>query len=182
MLKYLFDHRRDHYYGSTLAPIEIIEYGDFQCKHCATVYPEIKLLQEKMGNQLKFVFRHYPLPAVHPLALDAAIAAEAAAQQGALSFWHMHDMIFENQRHLCLSSLSKFAEEIELDTTLFEDHRAQKKLIHKVTSDFESGSKSNVTGTPTFFINGHRYNGYSDFESLYKTCKYILTFKSMNVE
>ena len=179
MLKYLFDHKRDRYYGYPLAPIELIEYGDLQCENCAAVYPEIKMLQEKMGSQLKFVFRHFPLTAIHSLALDAAVATEAAAQHDRLKFWDMHDMIFENQKYLCRSSLSSFAEEIGLDTIAFEDNRSHKKLIQKVTSDFESGVKSGVSGTPTFFFNRQKYNGFHDFESLYKACKYIMTFKSL---
>ncbi len=180
MLKYLFDHTRDHFYGYPLAPIELIEYGDFQCEHCAAVYPEIRMLQQEMGNQLKFVFRHYPLSAIHPMALDAAISTEAASLQD--KFWYMHDIIFENQKYLTRSSLSKFAEEIGLDVASFEDNRCRKKLTQKVITDFESGSKSGVNGTPVFFINRHKYNGFDDFESLYKTCKFILTFKGIAAE
>ncbi len=180
MLKYLFDHTRDHYCGYPLAPIELIEYGDFQCEHCAAVYPEIKMLQEKMGNQLKFVFRHYPLSAIHPIAFDAAVSTEAASLQE--KFWYMHDIIFENQKYLTRSSLSNFAEQIGLDVALFEVSRSQKKLVQKVINDVESGVKSGVNGTPTFFVNRHRYNGFDDLESLYKTCKYLLTFKGMATE
>ena len=182
MLKYLFDHTRDHYYGNPLAPVELIQYGDFNCEHSAAAYAEIKMLQDKMGNQLKFVFRHFPLSTIHPMAVDAAVAAEAASLQGELKFWQMHDMIFENQKYLTTAALSKFAEEIGLNVNSFETDRRNKKLIWKVTSDFESGIKSGVNGTPTFFINGHLYNGFHDFENLYQTCKYILTFKGIALE
>jgi protein-disulfide isomerase len=178
MLKHLFDHSRDQYYGYPLAPIELIEYGDFQCKQCASAYPEIRMLQEKMGNRLKFVFRHFPLSPTRPLSLDAAIAAEAASRQEKLKFWYMHNMIFENQKCLSHASLSEFAAEIELDLALFEASRTDKKLIQKVTSDFESGANSGVTTTPTFFINCHRYNGFPVFESIYKACNNALRFKS----
>jgi protein-disulfide isomerase len=93
MLKPSLDLNRDHIFGHRLAPIELVEYGDLQCPNCAEVYPEIKMLQELMGSQLKFAFRHYPLPHLHPMALDAAVACELAALQE--KFWHMHDMIFE---------------------------------------------------------------------------------------
>jgi len=179
MLKYLFDHKRDRYYGHPLAPIELIEYGDFQCEYCAAVYTEIKMLQEEMGNQLKFVFRHYPHSTIHPLALDAAIATEAAAQKSELSFWQMHDLIFENQKYLTRSSLSKFADEVGIDTSALQGKRKRRNLIQKVLCDFESGVKSGVTGTPTFFINGHMYNDFHDFESFYKTCTYLLSISSM---
>ncbi|MEO8415748.1 MAG: thioredoxin domain-containing protein [Ginsengibacter sp.] len=81
-----------------------------------------------------------------------------------------------NRTYLVRSSFSGFAEEIELDTTTFENSREHKKLIHKVINDFESGVKGGVDGTPTFFINGHRYNGLDDFNSLYRTCKYAMNF------
>ena len=179
MLKYLFDHTRDHYYGYPLAPIELIEYGDFQCEHSAAVYHEIKMLQERMGNQLKFVFRHYPVSGIHPIAIDAAVAAEAAALKGEMNFWHMHDIIFENQKYLTRSSLSKFADEVGLDVLVFQDNRNHKKLIQKVLADLEGGVKSGVHSTPTFFINGHMYNDFHDFESFYKTCTYLLSISSM---
>lgn len=182
MLKYLFDHKRDNYYGYPLAPIELVEYGDFQCENCAAVYPHIKMLQEKMGNQLKFVYRHFPLSTIHPLSLNAAVAAEAAGLQGGLSFWDMHDMIFENQKYLTQASFSRFAEEIELNPNMFEDGRRDKKRVQKIASDYESGVKSGVTGTPTFFFNRQKYTGFHDFESLYRACKYVLAFKSLIVE
>lgn len=155
----------DHYQGCPLAQIELIQYGDFQCDYCASVYPSIKQLQDSFGSSLKFVYRHFPIPGRHPLAIPAAVAAEAAANQG--KFWYMHDMIFENQKYLTRTSLSRFAREIELDTTVFDDCRQHRKLFRKVISDFEGGIKSGVDSTPTFFINGVQYDGFDDFESLY---------------
>jgi protein-disulfide isomerase len=180
LLKYQFDHSRDQYYGYPFAPIELIEYGDFQCKQCAVACSEIKLLQEKMGNRLKFVFRHFPLPPARSLSLDAAIATEAAGLQGKLKFWSMHEMIFENQKCLSQASLLEFAAAIELDIPLFQGNRSDKKLIRKVASDFESGVSSGVTTTPAFFINGQRYNRIHTFESLFKVCNYVLRFKSLH--
>ncbi|MEO5891457.1 MAG: thioredoxin domain-containing protein [Ferruginibacter sp.] len=174
MLKMPFCAKRDNFIGAVTAPIELVQYGDFQCRHSGNVYVAIKLLQQYLGGQLKYIYRHFPLPTVHPLALDAAVASEAAAQQG--KFWLMHDIIFEQQKYLVRSSFSRFAEAIELNTTVFENSRGYKKLIHKVINDFESGVKSGVDGTPTFFINGQRYNGPDDFDSLYRTCKYAITF------
>lgn len=176
MLKYLFDQKRDHYFGDIEAQVELIEYGDFQCLHCAEVYPGIKKLQEAMGDQLKFVYRHYPLSNIHPMSLEAAVAAEVASLQN--RFWHMHDIIFENQKFLSRASLKYFAEDIELDMRVFDDSRGHKKLIQKVINDFESGVKGGVNGTPTFFINGQRYNGFHDFEGLYRTCRYVTTLKA----
>ena len=167
----------DHFYGLMEAPVQLIQYGDFLCEHCADVYPAIKLLQEKMGNDIIYIFRHYPLHTIHPLALEAAIASEAAALQG--KFWYMHDMIFENQKHLLRSSFSGFAEMINLDMKTFEDSRGHKQLFHKVINDFEKGAQFGVNSTPTFFINGQRYNGFDDFESLYRTCSYAANYSRM---
>jgi protein-disulfide isomerase len=170
----------DHYSGSPLAPIELIQYGDFQCNYCAEAYPVIKWLQDSFGNLLKFVYRHYPIPTRHPLALPAAVATEAAAAQG--KFWYMHDMIYENQKYLTRSSFSEFAREINLDIHAFEDCREQRKLFRKVISDFESGIKSGVDSSPTFFINGVRYDGFDDFDSLYSALQNINHHEHRTIE
>src|ERR1700724_2919005 len=87
---------KDHIQGNNTAPLELVEYGDYQCPHCGRAYPIIKHIQEEMGKDLKFVYRNFPLSEAHPQAFPAAVAAEAAARQGA--FWAMHDIIFENQQ------------------------------------------------------------------------------------
>jgi protein-disulfide isomerase len=180
MLKSPFNSSRDHYQGSLYAPVEIIEYGDFQCLHCAEVYTEVKLLIEALENKIRFVYRHYPIHTIHPLAIDAAIATEAAAMQG--KFWAMHDMIFENQKLLLRSSFSTFAREINLDLEQYESSQKYKQLFHKVINDFEGGVKSNVAGTPTFFINGKKYNGFNDFEGLYRACKYTFNTQRSSLQ
>lgn len=177
MLKLPFSASRDNFSGFESAPVELVQYGDFQCEHCGGVYTSIKLIQQYLGDKLKFVFRHFPLPTLHRFALDAAVASEAAGLQG--KFWEMHDLIFENQKYLIKSSFSRFAERIELDMDAFENSREFKKLIHKVVNDFESGVKSGVDCTPTFFINGFRYSGFEDFDTLYKTCKYAIEIKKV---
>jgi len=177
MLKPVFDETKDHYSGLMTAPVELVEFGDFQCWHCAEAYPVIKMLQEQLGDSLRFVFRHYPQPVLHPLSLDASVAAETAALQG--RFWHMHDMMFENQKYLSRSRFLRFAEDIGLDTRAYEDNREHKKMIQKVIGDFESGVKSGVEGTPAFFLNGRRYNGFHDLDSLNKTCRYLLNAEVM---
>ena len=89
---------KDHIQGNKNAPLELVEYGDYQCGHCGHAYPIIKSVQEALGNNLKFVFRNFPLSEVHPDAFKAAVAAEAAALQH--RFWEMHDIIYENQERL----------------------------------------------------------------------------------
>jgi protein-disulfide isomerase len=179
MLKLPFSINRDNYIGFQQASLELVQYGDFQCEHCGSVYTSIKLIQQYLGDKLKFVFRHFPLVTLHRFALDAAVASEAAGLQG--KFWQMHDLIFENQKYLTKSSFSGFADKLQLDMTVFENSREYKKIIHKIVNDFESGVKSGVDCTPTFFINGHRYNGFENFESLYRTCKYAMAINYMAV-
>lgn len=164
----------DHVYGLPEASVELIQYGDFLCKHCADVYPSVKLLQDKMGASIRFVYRHYPLHTIHPLSMEAAMASEAAALQD--KFWYMHDMIYENQKNLLRSSFSRFAESINLDIKTFEDSRGHKQLFHKVINDFEMGAHFGVNSTPTFFINGHRYDGFDDFENLYCACRFAIKY------
>jgi protein-disulfide isomerase len=170
----------DNFLGCPLAPVELVQYGDFQCKHCAEVYPVIKWLLDSFGDFLKFIYRHYPMPTRHPLSLQAAVATEAAALQG--KFWYMHDIIYENQHFLTRASLSEFAREIELDTQAFEDCREHRKLFRKVISDFESGVKSGVDCTPTFFVNGIRYDGLDDFENLYSAVENIIHLENSTTE
>src|SRR5271154_1671763 len=95
--------KNDHIQGDSNAPIELVEYGDYQCPHCGRAYPVIKAIQEKLKGDLKFIFRNFPLSDVHPDAFNAAMAAEAAALQN--KFWQMHDIIFENQSSLDPESL-----------------------------------------------------------------------------
>jgi protein-disulfide isomerase len=155
---------KDHIQGNQHAAIELVEYGDYQCPHCGQAYPIIKAIQQKFGSNLKFVFRNFPLSKVHPQAKIAAVAAEAANKQG--RFWEMHDIIFENQKNLFARSLLEYARRIHLNIDLFEQDLKSDVLVKKVEDDFESGLRSGVSGTPGFFINGKKYNGGSDEDSL----------------
>jgi len=177
MLRPSFDMHADHFAGSLIAPVELVEYGDFQCKHCGEVYKSIKLLQECLGNDLRFVFRHFPVPTLHSLSLEAAVATEAAALEG--KFWDMHDLIFQNQGFLAKNSFSRFAEEIKANPGTYENSLTYKKLVYKVINDFQIGQKGGVNSTPAFFINGRRYNGSHNFENLYRTCKYAMDLTAM---
>jgi protein-disulfide isomerase len=147
---------KDHLQGNPAAPVELVEYGDYQCPHCGRAYPIVKRLQEQLGDQLKFVFRNFPLAKIHPEATMAAIATEAAARQD--KFWEMHDTVFENQEYLDKESLLEMADELGLDIQRFEKDLADPALAEKVEADFESGIRSGVNATPTFFINGEKYN------------------------
>ena len=148
---------KDHIQGKNTAPLELVEYGDYQCPNCGRAYPIIKSLQRSLGDDLKFVFRNFPLSEIHPDAFTAAVAAEAAGLQD--KYWEMHDIIFENQQALDLESLFPYAKAIGLDVKRFKNDIQKNELANKVEQDFESGIRSGVNGTPSFFINGRKYNG-----------------------
>ena len=148
--------KTDHLQGNLDAPIELVEYGDYQCPHCGRAYPIVKSIQRKLGNKLKFIFRNFPLAEMHPDATRAAVAAEIAASQG--KFWEMHDIIFEHQEDLDDESLISYAAELELDMQKFNSDFQKPEFMEKVENDFESGVRSGVNGTPSFFINGEKYN------------------------
>lgn len=147
----------DHVQGNKNAPIEMVEYGDYQCPHCGRAYPIIKNVQEVMGDKLKFVFRNFPLSEIHPNAMNAAVAAEAAGAQG--KFWEMHDAVYENQQQLDDASLVMYAKDLGLNVQQWSEDFEKPEFLQKVEADFESGVRSGVNGTPTFFINGEKYNG-----------------------
>src|SRR5258708_615002 len=147
---------KDHIQGAAAATLELVEYGDYQCPHCGHAYPIIKRIQQELGNTLKFVFRNFPLSEAHPQVFIAAVAAEAAGKQNA--YWEMHDLIFENQQLLPRLPFITFAQTLGLDTGKFEEDLADTTLATKVEADFDSGIRSGVNGTPSFFINGLRYD------------------------
>ena len=155
---------RDHVQGPTTAAVTLVEYADFQCPYCAAAHVIVKKVQEIMGDQLRFVFRHFPLTQIHPHAETAAEASEAAGAQG--QFWEMHDLLFENQPMLDPPHLLMFAEQLGLDTKRFI--RELEDGIHRerVREDFLSGVRSGVNGTPGLFINGARYDGSWDLPPL----------------
>jgi protein-disulfide isomerase len=156
--------KQDHIKGARNAAVQLVEYGDYQCPTCGAAFPVVNALERLFSSKMAFVFRHFPLSEIHPWAEPAAIAAEAADRQG--KFWHMHNMIFQYQQQLSPRSLLVFAEEIELNIKTFKADIADPALAEKVEAHFESGVRSGVNGTPSFFINGYKYNGSFDFDSM----------------
>ena len=148
---------RDHVQGSATALVTLVEYGDYQCPFCGDTYPIIKELQNHFGDQLRFVFRNFPLSEAHPHALAAAELAEAAAAQG--KFWPMHDMLFEHQTALDDHHLAQYARSLDLNLAELKATLEGDEPKQRVRSDFTSGVRSGVNGTPTFFINGSRFDG-----------------------
>ncbi|HEX6169360.1 MAG TPA: DsbA family protein [Chitinophagaceae bacterium] len=147
----------DHLWGNKNALIELVEYGDFQCPYCGRAYPIIKRLKVEMNDSVKFIFRNFPISKIHPQAKAAAIAAEAAALQN--KFWEMHDLIFEHQKRLTHEAIVEYAHMAGLDLNRFNEDIQHENLLRKVEGDFMSGLRSGVNATPTFFINGSRYEG-----------------------
>ena len=160
---------KDQVQGNANATIELVEYGDYQCPHCGRAYPIVKALQQAMGDKLKFVFRNFPLTNIHPDAMNAAVAAEAAGQQG--KFWEMHDMIFEHQNRLLENDLYAYAQALGLNVEQFQNDMLSEAVLSKVEDDFESGMRSGVNGTPSFFVNGEKYSNSWDYEPFLKHLK-----------
>jgi len=160
---------RDHVQGPPDAAVTLLEYGDYECPFCGAAYPIVKQVQETMGERLRFVFRNFPITTAHPHAEQAAEAAEAAAAQG--QFWPMHDLLYENQRHLETDDLIAYASRLGLDVPRFQRELAHHVHAARVREDFMSGVRSGVNGTPTFYIDGERYEGSYDAEPLLDALK-----------
>ena len=154
----------DHFQGSPDAPAVLVEYGDYQCPNCGAAYYVIKALQERFKDNLCFVFRNMPLTRTHRYAQLAAEGAEAAGAQD--RFWEMHDGLYENQSDLSPGLLEVLARTLDLDIERFEEDLAAHHFHGRVRRDFMGGVRSGVNGTPTFFINGERYEGFADEEEL----------------
>ncbi|MDB4957184.1 MAG: Periplasmic thiol:disulfide interchange protein DsbA [Myxococcales bacterium] len=155
---------RDHIQGSSHAALTLVEYGDYECPHCGRAYPIVKAVQKRLGNKLRFVFRNFPLVTMHPHAEAAAEISEAAAGEG--KFWEMHDALFENQGALEIDDLIVYATNLGLDVGRVASELERRVHLPKVREDVTSGSHSGVNGTPTFFINGVRFEGNWDEEGL----------------
>ncbi len=148
---------RDHAAGSDNAPVMLVEYGDYECPYCGMAYPIVKRAQQEPGSRLRFIFRNFPLAESHPHARLAAQAAEAAGAQG--KFWEMHDMLFEHQDALEAEDVLSYAKSLGLDTARFARDLEAGTYAKRVRDDFRNGVRSGVNGTPTFFVNGNRYDG-----------------------
>ena len=154
----------DHVRGNVDAPVTLVEYGDFECPHCGRAEPDLRALPGAFGDDLAFVFRHLPLPDVHPRAQLAAEAAEAAGAQG--RFWDMHDLLFSHQDALTIEALRGYADDLGLDLARFNHDLDERRWALRVERDVLSADDSGAAGTPTFFVNGRRHQGKPDQDSL----------------
>ncbi|HET7543258.1 MAG TPA: thioredoxin domain-containing protein [Polyangiaceae bacterium] len=159
----------DHVAGPADAPLTLLEFGDYQCPHCALADPVVRAIQKAFAEELRFVFRNFPLTEMHPAAEPAAEFAEGAAAQG--KFWPAHDAIFAySRRHgpesLGPSAFASIAAALQLDAVKLEADVASHRYLERIKNDFNSGVRSGVNGTPSFFINGKRFDGAYTIEDL----------------
>lgn len=158
----------DHIKGPEDAPVTLVEYGDYECPHCARAHPIVEEIIQRMGDRLCFAYRNFPLREAHPHAEHAAEAAEWAGDSG--KFWDMHDALFEHRSDgpdwLDDDRLLQYASDLGLDADDLESALREERYRPRVRADFMSGVRSGVNGTPTFFINGYRYDGNWDLPEL----------------
>lgn len=163
----------DHAQGDANAPVTLVEYGDYECPYCGAAYPEVKQLQQRFGKGLRFVFRNFPIAEMHPHAMSAAATAEFAATSG--HFWEAHDALYENQPLLGMPFYEALATGLGLSTTALRIALESGAFVDKIRSDFTGGVRSGVNGTPSFFINGTRFDG-PDFEAMAITIGEAIAF------
>jgi protein-disulfide isomerase len=167
----------DHVAGRPDAPLTLVEYGDYQCPHCAAADPVVRAVQSALGNELRFVFRNFPLTEMHPAAEPAAEFAESAALQG--KFWDVHDAIFAWSREngpesLSIQAFESIALSLGLDPQRIEEDVSAHRHLERIKNDFNSGVRSGVNGTPTFFINGQRFDGPPTVKDLTAALKSVV--------
>jgi protein-disulfide isomerase len=151
------DERVDHVRGSAGAPV-ILEYGDYECPFSRQAFRGIERVERELPGGVRFAFRHFPLTQIHPHALAAASAAEAAARQG--RFWEMHELLYHRQKALEDDDLRTYADQIGLDVARFDRDRAGDDVAARIARDVASGEATGVVrGTPTLFIDGVLYEG-----------------------
>jgi protein-disulfide isomerase len=163
----------DHASGDEHAPVTLVEYGDYECPHCGHAHPIVQRVRKHFGNQLRFVFRNFPLTQIHPNAEMAAEAAEFAATKG--RFWEMHDAIFENQNRLGEPLLAQLAGKLGLTASDLTDAVETHEFLQRVKDDFMGGVRSGVNGTPTFFLNGERYEASWEYDDLVAAINAVLS-------
>jgi Na+/H+ antiporter NhaA len=162
------DPERDHIRGPAESSVTLVEYGDLECPYCGQAETAIRALLADFG-ELRYVWRHLPLSDVHPHAQLAAEASEAAADQG--KFWEMHDTMLAHQGELTLRAIVGYANELELDVAAFKEHLRKRRGAARIAEDVESADMSGVSGTPSFFINGHRHQDAYDVDTLSKAVR-----------
>jgi protein-disulfide isomerase len=150
----------------------LVEYGDYECPDCAVASVVVDHLKEIFGDRICFVFRHFPVTQIHSHALPAAELAEAAAIVG--RFWEVHSILFKHQDALAERDLLRYADWLAMDNDSLADALTIHAYKNRVREDFTSGVRSGVNGTPTFFLNGARYDGPTDLHPMLMTIQQIM--------
>jgi protein-disulfide isomerase len=154
------DHAVDHVRVASAGRL-IVEYGDYECPYSRQAFREIERLERRLGDGVRFAFRHFPLTEIHPHALAASAAAEAAALQD--RFWEMHELLFRSQSALEDHDLRRYADRLGRDIGVFDGDRASARVLERVDRDVQSGiASAEVRGTPTLFIDGVVHRGAYD--------------------
>jgi protein-disulfide isomerase len=154
----------DHTIGPLDAPMQLVEYGSYDCPHCRQALPIVTEVSQRYGAPLLYGYRHFPHGGVDTEPGRAACAAEAAGLQG--KFWEMHDMLLNHQAELTESNLVGHAASLGLDAQRFKSDMVSPGVVEKVREQFQSGLDAAVRSTPTFLINGVRHDDYWDVDTL----------------
>jgi len=150
--------------GERNAPVTILEYGDFECPHCAAAAPALESVVDENPEAIRLIYRHFPITTIHPFATIAAEAAEAAGAQG--KFWEMHNLLFANQPMFTPDNLRRLAKSIGLKVARFDKEMESHVHLPAVKEDFRRGVLDGVNGTPTIFINRVRYDGPREHDAI----------------
>lgn len=158
----------DHSTGDAESELVVVEYGDYQCPYCAEAFPVLQALLREFSGQFRLVFRNFPLAEAHDQAVNAAVVAEFAADNG--SFWQAHDLLYEHQDRLGDELYAEICRELGLDVNALQQAFDEGRYLDRIEADERGGIRSGVNGTPTFFVNGERLDGgISDLELLLRS-------------
>lgn len=146
---------KDHAQGPQDAPATLVEYGDYQCPYCAQAFPELQQIQQYFGDSLRFVFRNFPIPELHPQAVAAAITAEYCGTVG--KFWPAHDALYEHQDELGEALYEQIATQVGADPAGLRKALHAEGYAQQIQDSVDSGLRSGVNGTPSFFLNGQKF-------------------------
>jgi protein-disulfide isomerase len=154
----------DHNLGPADAPVTIVEYGDYECPYCRGAARDVHRLLERFPGLIRFVFRNFPIPQLHPHAEQAAEAAEAAAAQG--KFWEMYELLLRTSSQLDLESLVGYAAGVGLETERLRDEIVNRAYADRIERDIQEGIRNGVNATPKFYVDGERLDGHLPLEGL----------------
>jgi protein-disulfide isomerase len=154
----------DHVRGPADAPVTVVEYGDYECPYCRGAFRDVHEMLDSYPEAVRFVFRNFPIPQLHPHATQAAEAAEAAAAQG--KFWQMYELLLQPHAQLDTDSLTTYAGLIGLDVPRFATDVAEQRYASKIDGDVQEGLQNGVNSTPKFYVNGQRVDGKVPLEHL----------------